>query len=182
MLPFVRRGVLLYRARHIASSMVDFPLPVSPQMRKIGESDSGADVKSMLVEEIDAMLVISSFFSFMVSVVFFRFHNFVNGLFQQGEDILVNAVLSCFLQVEFCYRVRSHLSEFCGADIYLPGGVYVLVIDLLHPVYQAELGKMGPYSVAELYLKETGQEGIDENILALLKETIDEVMNPEKHD
>lgn len=41
---------------------------------------------------------------------------------------------------------------------------------------------MGPYSVAELYLKETGQEGIDENILALLKETIDEVMNPEKHD
>ena len=46
----------------------------------------------------------------------------------------------------------------------------------------AELGKMGPYSVAELYLKETGQDGIDENILSLLKETIDEVMNSEKHD
>ena len=46
----------------------------------------------------------------------------------------------------------------------------------------AELGKMGPYSVAELYLKETAQDGIDENILSLLKETIDEVMKSEKHD
>ena len=46
----------------------------------------------------------------------------------------------------------------------------------------AELGKMGPYSVAELYLKETAQDGIDENILSLLKETIDEVMKSERHD
>ena len=42
----------------MASRMVDFPLPVSPQMRKIGESDNGADVKSMLADEIDAMLLI----------------------------------------------------------------------------------------------------------------------------
>ena len=41
---------------------------------------------------------------------------------------------------------------------------------------------MGPYSVAKLYLKETGQDSIDNNILSLLKETIDEVMKSEKND
>lgn len=39
----------------------------------------------------------------------------------------------------------------------------------------AELGRMTPLSVAELYLKETGNEGLDPQILSLLKETINEV-------
>ena len=52
----------------MASRMVDLPLPVSPQIRKIGESARGADVKSMLALETDAMLFMSSFLSFIIVI------------------------------------------------------------------------------------------------------------------
>ena len=39
---------------------------------------------------------------------------------------------------------------------------------------------MTPYSVAELFLKETGNEGLDPQILSLLKETINEVESEDK--
>ena len=63
----LRRGVLLYRARQMASRMVVLPLPVSPQIRKTGALRRGSAVKSICASEIDAILLIVSFLSFMAS-------------------------------------------------------------------------------------------------------------------
>lgn len=89
----------------------------------------------------------------------------------EAKDKAAKVPEQCNLKAKFCLinRVKK-VNEKTGSS---SGKVEIST---------AELGKMGPYSVAELYLKETGQDGIDENILSLLKETINEVMNSEKHD
>lgn len=89
----------------------------------------------------------------------------------EAKDKAAKVPEQCHLKAKFC--LINRVKKVNDQDINSSGKINIST---------AELGKMGPYSVAELYLKETGQEGIDENILALLKETIDEVMNPEKHD
>ena len=89
----------------------------------------------------------------------------------EAKDKAAKVPEQCHLKAKFC--LINRVKKVNAQDINSSGKINIST---------AELGKMGPYSVAELYLKETGQEGIDENILALLKETIDEVMNPEKHD
>ena len=89
----------------------------------------------------------------------------------EAKDKAAKVPEQCHLKAKFC--LINRVKKVNDQDSSVHGDVKIST---------AELGKMGPYSVAELYLKETGQDGIDKNILAMLKETIDEVMNPEKHD
>ena len=61
-------GASLYRARQTASRIVLLPAPVSPHIRNIGSSLSGAAEKSMKADSIDAIFFISSDISSIYSV------------------------------------------------------------------------------------------------------------------
>lgn len=83
----------------------------------------------------------------------------------EAKDIAAKIPEKCGLKAKFCLinRVRK-----VSHDAVAGGGAQV-------SISTAELGRMTPYSVAELFLKETNREGLDPQILSLLKETISEV-------
>lgn len=82
----------------------------------------------------------------------------------EAKDIAAKIPEKCHLRAKFCLvnRVKK-------AGVYGDG----MMPDV--KISTAELSRMTPYSVAELFLKETGREGLDAHILSLLKETIAEV-------
>lgn len=82
----------------------------------------------------------------------------------EAKDIAAKIPERCGLKARFCLvnRVKK-ASPDAGASA------------VQHSISTAELGRMTPYSVAELFLKETGNEGLDPQILSLLKDTISEV-------
>ena len=87
----------------------------------------------------------------------------------EAKDIAAKIPERCGLKAKFCLvnRVKKSSPD---------AGTSTEKVS----ISTAELGRMTPYSVAELFLKETGNEGLDPQILSLLKETINEVESEDK--
>lgn len=82
----------------------------------------------------------------------------------EAKDIAAKIPEKFGLKAKFCLINRVRTDEENGAAS--SHGIKIST---------AELGKMTPLSVAELFLKETGKSDLDPRILTLLKETIAEV-------
>lgn len=82
----------------------------------------------------------------------------------EAKDIAAKIPERCGLKARFCLvnRVRKARTRDGGTAQEMK-------------ISTAELGRMGTYAVAELYLRESGNEALDPKILSLLRETINEV-------